>query len=60
MNFNWELTEQLQKNDQGWQSIEDSTVYSDQEFQKFSDEFAHLSTKAPHGQEHLPRASETH
>jgi len=59
------------KNDQGWQSIEDSTVYSDQDFQKFSDELAHPPTpKVPQqnipasdhqvpsaqGQGHIPRA----
>lgn len=32
------------KNDQGWQSIEDSTVFSDQDFKKFSDELAHASS----------------
>jgi len=52
------------KNDQGWQSIEDSTVFSDQEFQHFADELTHPSTPAspqqnipPSGnQEHIQRA----
>ncbi|CAF1520063.1 unnamed protein product [Adineta steineri] len=35
------------KNDQGWQSIEDSTVFSDQEFNSFSDQLGHLSTPNP-------------
>jgi len=59
------------KNDQGWQSIEDSTVYSDQEFGKFSDELVHPSTpnvpqqnvpasgnQVPLPQGHVPRAPE--
>ncbi|CAF1509600.1 unnamed protein product [Rotaria sp. Silwood1] len=43
------------KNNQGWQSIEDSTVYSDQEFQSFSEQLGHAST--PHAsQPHNPAA----
>ncbi|CAF4628944.1 unnamed protein product, partial [Rotaria sp. Silwood2] len=57
------------QNDQGWQSLEDSTVYSDQEFQSFSDQLAHVSTpnspqlnnpasdnQVPSPQGHIPRA----
>ncbi|CAF0881309.1 unnamed protein product [Adineta ricciae] len=37
------------KNDQGWQSIEDSTIYSEQEFNKFSENLDHAPTpSAPH------------
>jgi len=35
------------KNDQGWQSIEDNTVFSDQEFQTFSEKQAPMSTHIP-------------
>ncbi|CAF1467524.1 unnamed protein product [Rotaria magnacalcarata] len=35
------------KNDQGWQSIEDSTVFSDQDFNKFSEKMAPISTSIP-------------
>jgi hypothetical protein len=63
------------KNDQGWQSIEDSTVYSDQEFRTFSDQLAHVPTPinpqqnipasgnqvaSPQEQQHIPRASDSH
>ncbi|UJR09899.1 hypothetical protein I4U23_014121 [Adineta vaga] len=59
------------KNDQGWQSIEDSTVYSDQEFNSFSDHLIQVSTPnhphqnnpapgnqvpSPQDSAHLPRA----
>ncbi|CAF3983636.1 unnamed protein product [Rotaria magnacalcarata] len=58
------------KNDQGWQSLEDSTPYSDQEFQNFSDQLIHApepdasqprnpppANAVPSSpQEHIPRA----
>ncbi|CAF1173210.1 unnamed protein product [Rotaria sordida] len=59
------------RNDQGWQSLEDSTVYSDQEFQSFSEQLAHVPTPdsphpnnpasgnqvpSPQEQKHVPRA----
>ncbi|UJR36200.1 hypothetical protein I4U23_028933 [Adineta vaga] len=35
------------KNDQGWKSIEDNPVFSDQEFQRFSEKMAPVSTPIP-------------
>jgi len=35
------------KNDQGWQSIEDKAVFSDKEFQNFSEKLAPVSTSIP-------------
>ncbi|CAF0757979.1 unnamed protein product [Didymodactylos carnosus] len=49
------------KNEQGWESIEDKPVYSDQEFQQFSDKMAHQSTPLPmhqQSQQHIERQQE--
>ncbi|CAF2526100.1 unnamed protein product [Rotaria sp. Silwood2] len=42
------------KNEQGWQSIEDKTVFSDQEFQQFSEKLAPASTPIPPHQTPAP------
>ncbi|CAF0992818.1 unnamed protein product [Rotaria sordida] len=42
------------KNEQGWKSIEDNTVFSDQEFQQFSEHMNPVSTAIPSDQTPSP------
>ncbi|CAF3724199.1 unnamed protein product [Adineta steineri] len=46
------------KNDQGWKSIEDNDVFSDQEFQRFSEKMAPVSTSIPHYQTPSPASNQ--
>jgi len=46
------------KNEQGWQSIEDRAVFSDQEFQNFSEKFAPVSTSIPPHQTPSPSGNQ--